>query len=230
MQISEGTVVVIDYALRNDEGTLIDQSHPDQPMAYLHGYRNIIPGLESALEGKVAGDVLEVRVEPSNGYGDTNPALEQVVPMDRFQGIEKIEVGMEFQASTEQGPVSVRIVKIEDDDVTVDGNHPRGKALNFNVTVKEVRAGLRTSSFMGMFIRLVAVAVGACGSEESCETPEHKHSGKSEGSCESSEGCGCSRGSNLRGGPPNYVIELLSGTLWLGLIRPCFPAFKGAYL
>lgn len=194
MQISEGTVVVIDYALRNDEGTLIDQSHPDQPMAYLHGYRNIIPGLESALEGKVAGDVIEVRVEPTNGYGDTNPALEQVVPMDRFQGIEKIEVGMEFQASTEQGPVSVRVVKIEDDDVTVDGNHPlAGKPLNFNVTVKEVRAGTEDELVHGHVHQAGGCCGGgSCGSEESCETPEHKHSGKSEGSCESSEGCGCS--------------------------------------
>lgn len=132
----------MDYALRDDEGTLIDQSQPGQPLTYLHGHRNIIPGLESALVGKSAGETLEVRVEPAEGYGEINPALEQVVPKERFQGIDDIQVGMQFQASTEQGPVSVRVVKVEDDDVTIDGNHPlAGKHLNFNVTIQEVRAG-----------------------------------------------------------------------------------------
>jgi len=132
----------MEYALRDDEGTLIDQSQPGQPLTYLHGHRNIIPGLENALSGKAVGDTVEVRVEPAEGYGEMNPALEQVVPKDRFQGIDNIEVGMQFQASTEQGPISVRVVKVDDEDVTVDGNHPlAGKHLNFNVTIQEVRAG-----------------------------------------------------------------------------------------
>ena len=141
MQITDGTVVSMEYALRDDEGSVIDQSQPGQPLAYLHGHKNIIPGLESALQGKSAGDQVEVRVSPEEGYGEPNPALEQVVPKDRFQGIENIEVGMQFQASTDQGPVSVRVVKVEDEDVTVDGNHPlAGKHLNFNVTVQDVRS------------------------------------------------------------------------------------------
>lgn len=142
MEISEGTVVSMDYALRDDEGTLIDQSQPGQPLAYLHGHQNIIPGLESALTGKNVGDIVEVRVAPGEGYGELNPQLEQIVPKERFQGIEAIEVGMQFQASTEQGPVMVRVVSVDEDTVTVDGNHPlAGKHLNFNVTIQEVRAG-----------------------------------------------------------------------------------------
>ena len=141
MQIAEGTVVAMDYALKDDEGTLLDQSQPGQPLAYLHWYKNIIPGLEAALVGKAVGDTVEVRVAPEDGYGVPNPALEQVVPRDRFQGVESLEVGMQFQASTDQGPVSVRVVKVEEDNVTVDGNHPlAGKHLNFDVTVQEVRA------------------------------------------------------------------------------------------
>lgn len=140
MQITDGTVVSMEYALRDDEGSIIDQSQPGQPLAYLHGHKNIIPGLEAALQGKEAGDQVEVKVSPEEGYGEPNPALEQVVPKDRFQGIENIEEGMQFQASTDQGPVSVRVVKVEDEDVTVDGNHPlAGKHLNFNVTVQDVR-------------------------------------------------------------------------------------------
>ena len=141
MQIADGTVVAIDYALKDDDGTLLDQSQPGQPLTYLHGHKNIIPGLEASLLGKAVGETLEVRVAPKDGYGEPNPSLEQVVPRDRFQGVESLEVGMQFQANTEQGQVSVRVLEIDDDDVTVDGNHPlAGKHLNFNVTVQEVRA------------------------------------------------------------------------------------------
>jgi FKBP-type peptidyl-prolyl cis-trans isomerase SlyD len=131
----------MDYALKDDDGTLLDQSQPGQPLTYLHGHKNIIPGLEASLAGKAVGEAVEVRVAPEDGYGEPNPSLEQVVPRDRFQGVESLAEGMQFQASTEQGPVSVRVVKVDDDDVTVDGNHPlAGKHLNFNVTVLEVRA------------------------------------------------------------------------------------------
>jgi len=162
MQIADGTVVAMDYALKDDEGTLIDQSQPGQPLVYLHGHRNIIPGLEAALVGKAAGDTAEVRVDPADGYGEPNPALEQVVPRERFQGVEDLQVGMQFQANTEQGPVSVRIVKIEEDDVTVDGNHPlAGKHLNFNVTIQEVRAATEEEIANGHLNQ----GGGCCGGE-----------------------------------------------------------------
>ena len=140
MKIAEGTVVALNYALKDDKGALIDQSASGQPMTYLHGHQNIIPGLESALTGKEIGDVLDIRVAPEDGYGPVNPELEQSVPRERFQGVESLEVGMQFQANTDQGPISVRVVNVEDDVITVDGNHPlAGKHLNFHVTVQEVR-------------------------------------------------------------------------------------------
>lgn len=175
MQIAADSVVSIDYTLKNDEGTIIDQSQPGQPMDYLHGHRNIIPGLENALLGKSAGESVEVRVEPAEGYGEFNPTLEQVVPRERFQGVENLEVGMQFQASTEQGPVAVRIKKVEGDDVTVDGNHPlAGQHLNFSVTVQAVREATEEEKSHG-----------------------HIHQGGGEGGCcggnssEGSEGGGC---------------------------------------
>ncbi|PXA03772.1 peptidylprolyl isomerase [Coraliomargarita sinensis] len=174
MQITDGTVVSMDYALRSDGGSVIDQSQPGQPLTYLHGHKNIIPGLEAALQGKTVGDEVEVRVSPEEGYGEPNPALEQVVPKERFQGIENIEVGMQFQASTEQGPVSVRVVKVEGEEVTVDGNHPlAGKHLNFNVTVQDVRSATDEELEHGH----VHQSGGCCGGGE----------GEDE-----SGGCGCS--------------------------------------
>jgi len=195
MQIAEGTVVAMDYALKDDEGTLLDQSQPDQPLTYLHGHKNIIPGLESALAGKAAGDTVEVRVAPEDGYGAPNPALEQVVPRDRFQGIESLEVGMQFQASTDQGPVSVRVVKVEDDDVTVDGNHPlAGKHLNFNVMVQEVRAATEEEIAHGH----IHQGGGCCGGEGKGDGECCNDEGKGDGECcnddkeEKGGGCGCS--------------------------------------
>ncbi|MFP4069821.1 MAG: peptidylprolyl isomerase [Verrucomicrobiota bacterium] len=178
MQIKEGTVVAMDYALKDDEGTLIDQSQPGQPLAYLHGHRNIIPGLEAALEGKSAGDSVDVRVDPANGYGEKNPALEQVVPRDRFQGVEDLQPGMQFQANTDQGPISVRVTDVEGDEVTVDGNHPlAGKHLNFSVTVQEVREATEEEKAHG---HIHQGGEGCCG-------------GEGEGEGDSKEGgCGCS--------------------------------------
>lgn len=185
MQITDGTVVSMDYALRNDEGTILDQSQPGQPLTYLHGHKNIIPGLESALSGKSVGEQVEVRVNPEDAYGESNPALEQVVPKERFQGIENIEVGMQFQASTEQGPVSVRVVKVEGEEVTVDGNHPlAGQHLNFDVTVQDVRSATEEELAHGH----VHQSGGCCGGGgeggECCNDEKEEKGGGG--------GCGCS--------------------------------------
>ena len=174
MQITEDTVVSMDYLLKDDSGTIIDQSSPGQPLVYLHGHKNIIPGLEAQLEGKVAGASVEARVAPMDGYGEFNPQLEQVVPRDRFQGVEELGVGMQFQANTEQGPVSVRVTKVEGDSVTVDGNHPlAGQHLNFSVTIQEVREATQTEKDHG---HVEAEDRGCCGG----------------GSGDSGGGCGCS--------------------------------------
>lgn len=172
MQIAEGKVVSVDYALRDDEGNLIDQSKPEEPLAYLHGHRNIIPGLEQALEGKNSGETVEVRVDPANAYGETNPSLEQNVPKDRFQGVENVQVGMQFQANTDQGPISVRVTDVGEEEVTVDGNHPlAGQHLNFSVTVRDVREASEEE-----------LNKGSVGGDECC-------GGSEEGKDDS--GCGC---------------------------------------
>lgn len=186
MQIAVNTVVSMDYALKDDEGTLIDQSQPGNPLSYLQGHQNIIPGLEKALEGKTVGETVEVRVEPAEGYGEVNPALQQVVPRDRFQGVEDLSVGMQFQANTEQGPVSVRVVQVEGDDVTVDGNHPlAGKHLNFNVTITEVREATEEEISHGHIHAAGGCCGGGGGGEGGCcnDEPQAKEGECGEGSC-----------------------------------------------
>jgi len=140
MKISQNKVVSIDYRLRNDAGDVLDSSEGHGPLTYLHGASNIIPGLERELEGREAGDALQVTVEAADAYGERNPDLMQVVPSSMFEGVEKVEVGMQFQAQTPAGPQIVTIAKVEGDEGTVDGNHPlAGERLHFDVTVREVR-------------------------------------------------------------------------------------------
>lgn len=141
MQIAKDKVVAIDYTLKDDDGSVLDTSEGKQPLAYLHGNGNIIPGLEKALEGKNAGEELSVRIEPAEAYGERRDELTQVVPREMFQGVDNLEVGMQFQAGGgDGGGQIVTIAAIEGEEVTVDANHPMaGVALNFDVKVVEVR-------------------------------------------------------------------------------------------
>lgn len=141
MQIAENTVVSIHYTLTNDAGETLDSSRErEEPLAYLHGHGNIIPGLEGALAGKQSGDKLDVTVEPGDGYGERHDALIQEVPKEAFQGTDELAPGMQFQAQTEAGPRIFTITGVEGEQVTIDGNHPlAGQRLHFDVEVTDVR-------------------------------------------------------------------------------------------
>lgn len=140
MQIANNTVVSIDYTLTNDNGDVVDSSQGREPLVYLHGAGNIIPGLENALLGKSKGDQTTVRVTPAEGYGERNEQLQQTVSKEMF-GDAAVEVGVQYQAATPDGqPVVITVVGMEGDDVTIDGNHPlAGEHLNFDVTIVEIR-------------------------------------------------------------------------------------------
>jgi FKBP-type peptidyl-prolyl cis-trans isomerase SlyD len=141
MQVARDTVVLIHYTLSNASGEVLDSSQGGEPLAYVHGSGNIIPGLEEALEGKVAGDTLVVAVPAEKAYGAHDPALIQQVPKRAFQGVGEIRVGMRFTAQTEHGPRPVVVTRLAGDLVTVDGNHPlAGQALSFDVAITAVRA------------------------------------------------------------------------------------------
>lgn len=139
MQIAQQKVVTIDYTLTDDEGAIIDKSEGGS-FAYLHGAGNIIPGLEQALEGKQAGDSLQVQVAPDEGYGQRNDELAQTVPKEMF-GDQEPQTGQQFYAETPDGQtIMVTVVAADGDQVTIDANHPlAGVNLNFDVQVLEVR-------------------------------------------------------------------------------------------
>lgn len=140
MVVAADKVVLIHYTLKDDEGKVIDSSSGGDPLAYIHGHGNLIPGLEKELEGKGAGDKLSVKIAPADGYGDRDPGLVQRVPRRSFGGA-AVKPGMQFQAQTSSGEARIATVKaVQGDMVTVDMNHPlAGENLNFDVEVTDVR-------------------------------------------------------------------------------------------
>lgn len=148
MTISKGKVVSIDYTLKNESGETIESSIGHKPLTYLHGYGNIIPGLESALEGKIINSSLSVTIEPKEAYGEYKKDLIIQVEKSQFDNFDQIEPGMQVELQSndneeEQGHNHGQIFtisEVSDEEVTLDGNHPMaGQTLNFEVTVQNIR-------------------------------------------------------------------------------------------
>ena len=140
MNISNNCVASFHYTLTDSTGKVLDSSEGQEPLSYLHGAGNIIPGLEKALVGKAVGDKLNVSVAAAEAYGERDDAMVQQLDSSMFSGIEQIEVGMEFHAETEHGLQVVTVTGVEGNQVTIDGNHPlAGVDLNFDVEVTDVR-------------------------------------------------------------------------------------------
>ena len=144
MQISgirDGVVVEVDYTLRDDAGKVLDASEPGDPLAYLQGAENIVPGLERALSGKVVGDSFTVRVEPIDGYGERIAVEAKKIPRKAFPARMKLATEMQFELEDEEGEtIAVYITAIHADHVLCDPNHPlAGVYLNFEVKVLSIR-------------------------------------------------------------------------------------------
>ena len=140
MQITTGSVVVFDYTLTDDDKDIIDSSTGSEPLAYIQGEGQIVPGLEKAMEGKKAGDSFKMSVSPEEGYGVHDPENISVVPADQIEGGDELEEGMQLHTEGEFGEQTVLITKVDGNEVTIDGNHPlAGMTLHFDITIREVR-------------------------------------------------------------------------------------------
>jgi FKBP-type peptidyl-prolyl cis-trans isomerase SlyD len=139
--IKNGKVVDLAYTLKSTDGEVLDQAEKDDPFTYLHGGSQIVPGLESALEGCKAGDKKKVSVEPAEGYGVKNPDLKLVVSRAQFPADVEVESGMQFRAHSADGQeVIFTVESLVGDKVHIDGNHPlAGETLHFDVEVLSVR-------------------------------------------------------------------------------------------
>lgn len=141
LSIGDNLAVSMHYKLTDSDGNVLDSSEGAEPLDYLHGAGNLIPGLEKALAGKVEGESVQVKVEPAEAYGEVMPELIEIVQKTAFQGVDSIEAGMAFEAQGPDGAMQhVVVKKVEGDEVTVDANHPlAGVVLNFDVTIISVR-------------------------------------------------------------------------------------------
>ncbi len=140
MQVSKDKVVSIDYTLTNSAGQTLDTSAGREPLAFLQGNHNIIPGLENALEGKEVGEKLTVTVPPEQAYGVRDESLLLAIPRESFGEIKDIQPGMQFQMDSPNGPLVITVTEATDTEVKVDGNHPlAGETLTFDVEIVDVR-------------------------------------------------------------------------------------------
>jgi len=140
VDITADRVVTIHYTLKNDAGAVLDSSAGGEPLAYIQGHGNLVPGLEKALEGKHDGTSLAVSLAPADGYGVRDEALVQRVPKRTLQGSGEIKKGMQFQARTPDGMRLFTVTAVVGDMITLDGNHPLAdQTLHFNVDVVGVR-------------------------------------------------------------------------------------------
>ena len=139
--IERGKVVSIHYTLRDDTGAVVDSSVGGEPLTYLHGGGNIIPGLESALNGLAVGAAVQVVIKPSDGYGEKDGPPPKTVPRDMFPPDADIQLGMQFGVDGPHGhPIPVWVIAADQNEITLGFDHPlAGQNLHFDVQVVDVR-------------------------------------------------------------------------------------------
>jgi FKBP-type peptidyl-prolyl cis-trans isomerase SlyD len=141
VKIGPETVAVFHYILRNAAGEELESSRGGEPTAYLHGAKNIIPGLEAAMAGKAAGDIFSATVEPERAYGQRNPEKMQRVPVKHLLFKGKLRPGMVVQLNTSDGRIPVTVTRVGRHSADIDTNHPlAGETLTFDLEVVDVRA------------------------------------------------------------------------------------------
>ena len=136
MKIADDCLVTLEYTLKDDNQEILDSSEQMGPLDYVHGYRQLIPGLEKALQGREAGESFSLTVAPQQAYGEIDPRAVFEVSRAQFPPDTQLEVGMEFETSGHH----VVITGIDGDIITLDANHPlAGKTLHFDIKIAGVR-------------------------------------------------------------------------------------------
>lgn len=139
--IQDNVVVALAYTLKLENGDIVDEADADDPLEYLHGANNIIPGLERALTGMRVGETKQIQVAPADGYGDYDPEDIEIVPRRQFPDDAPLAVGMAVTlADNDDNYIEAVISAMDAENVTLDYNHPlAGKMLFFDVKVLGIR-------------------------------------------------------------------------------------------
>lgn len=137
MKASHGSVVTFNYTVKDEDGQVLDTS--EAPVSYLHGYGEIISGLEKALEGAEPGQHEEVVIKPADAYGERDEDALVSVPVESISPDVHLQPGMDVVGETPDGMMHMTVREIKEDEVIVDANHPlAGKTLHFDVDVVDV--------------------------------------------------------------------------------------------
>lgn len=172
LKVEENKVVTFDYTLKNNSGEIIDTSENSEPLSYIHGSGDIIPGLEAQLLGKSVGDKFNAVIKPEDAYGLRMDDCIKRIEKEKLAHLQNLETGMQLQAYDEGGMQILTIIEINDKEVVMDANHPlAGETLHFDVEVVEIREATDEELEFGLY--------GGCGSD--CGT-------------DCGDGCGCGGG------------------------------------
>lgn len=141
--IQDGSIVSVEYTLTDDAGKVIESNVGKEPLTYLHGSGQIVPGLEKELAGLKVGDQKKIVVKPEDGYR-ADPNAFQEIPKDKLPP-EAQKVGTVLATKGPHGEtIAMRVHEVKDTTIVVDFNHPlAGKTLNFDVKVMEIQSASR---------------------------------------------------------------------------------------
>lgn len=199
MKIKNDLVVAIHFAVAEVDGNSLDNTANGAPLEYIQGSGYLVPGLEAELEGKEVGDKFDIKLDADQAYGEYQESLVQSVPRSLFEGVDEIVVGMSFEAETEQGPCTVEVTEVNDENISIDANHPlAGMSLQFVGQVVGIRAATEEELEQGYVEQQVSSNAGGCGSQ-CCggDTSKHSHGDSCCGGhqqAKASSGCGCGSG------------------------------------
>lgn len=186
MTVSKDSVVGIEYTLTDDKKQTLDSSAGADPLEYLHGHNNLIPGLEKQLEGKSVGDEFTATVAPAEAYGERMDNLIVEVNRSQFPDDVEITVGMQFEAGDPNGSRIVTVTEVKEETLTVDANHPlAGENLHFAVKVISIRAATDEEKKEGF----IGQQSCDCGDDSDCSSGDCSSGDCASGGC-ASGGCG----------------------------------------
>jgi FKBP-type peptidyl-prolyl cis-trans isomerase 2 len=139
--IAKGSKVSIHYTLTVD-GSVVDSSRQREPLTYVQGEGQLVPGVEAGLAGAAAGDVRKLSIPPAEGYGETRPELMVKAPKQSVAHLEGLAVGAVVRGEGPQGEFRAVVKEIGEAEITLDLNHPlAGKTLEFDIEVVAVEGG-----------------------------------------------------------------------------------------
>ena len=139
LRIAQGSQVTLHFAIKLENGDVVDSTFDKQPASFTVGDGSLLPGFEMALYGLKCGDQRSLPITPDQGFGQSNPQNVQVMPRSAFAAMELSEGLLVIFNDAANAELPGVVKAFDETHVTVDFNHPlAGKNLTFDVEIIEV--------------------------------------------------------------------------------------------